>query len=264
MIFIKEKGGCGMEYSVKELAELSGVSSRTLRYYDEIGLLKPARWSEAGYRVYEEKEVDLLQQILFYRELGIELKEIKRIVCDPSYDQLEALKGHYRELEQKRNHLDQLLSTVRQTISSRERGIRMSDPDKFAGFKEQLIEENEKNYGKEAREKYGEDTIDESNDRLRDMSEEKFEKMKALEADILQLLKEAYATGNPASKKAQELADKHRQWLLYSWKSYSKEAHAGLAEMYVADERFKEYYEKVVQGGAQFLKEAILNYVATE
>ena len=80
-----------MEYSIQSLSKMAGVSTRTLRYYDEIGILKPARIASSGYRVYSEKEVDLLQQILFYKELGIELKVIKQILSYPSFDILKAL-----------------------------------------------------------------------------------------------------------------------------------------------------------------------------
>jgi len=87
-----------MEYTVQKLAELSGVTARTLRYYDEIGILKPARINSSGYRVYGSREVDRLQQILFYRELGMNLEEIKRILFSPCFDEIQALKQHHRKL----------------------------------------------------------------------------------------------------------------------------------------------------------------------
>lgn len=249
-----------MEYTVKKLAQLSGVSGRTLRYYDQIGLLKPARINTSGYRIYGEKEVDLLQQILFYRELGFGLEEISRIVHDPSFDQVAALKNHHKALEEKRSRLDKLMATVEKTIASLEGGAAMQDNEKFDGFKEKLIHDNEQKYGKEIRDKYGDDTIDASNKKLRNMSQEDFQAMTKLEEELFELLDKANATGDPAGKEAQELAEKHKQWLMYSWPTYSKEAHAGLAEMYVADERFTTYYDKRVKGGAKFLHDAILHY----
>jgi DNA-binding transcriptional MerR regulator len=250
-----------MAYTVKKLAQISGVSSRTLRYYDEIGLLKPMRINSSGYRIYGQKEVDILQQILFYRELEIPLEKIKTIMQDPTYDQTDALKEHYQKLLAKRANLDQLLATVQQTIHSKKGGIPMTDQEKFAGFKEKLVDENEQKYGKEIREKYGDATIDASNAKLRGMSEADIDAMNQLSEEIQTLLKKAYATGNPASDPAQELAAKHKQWLMYSWTNYSKEAHAGLAEMYVAEERFTAYYDKAVKGGTTFLKDAILVYL---
>ncbi|RDW21236.1 MerR family transcriptional regulator [Oceanobacillus chungangensis] len=250
-----------MEYTVNKLAQLSGVSGRTLRYYDQIGLLKPARINSSGYRIYGQKEVDLLQQILFYRELEISLEEIMNIIQDPAFNQTDALKDHYRKLMQKRAHLDNLMATVEKTISSKEGGITMQDKEKFAAFKEKMIDENEQKYGDEVREKYGDDTVNASNAKLRGMSEEAFQAMNNLGEEFFSLLEQAYATGDPASDLAQKVAAKHKEWLMYSWPSYSKEAHAGLAEMYVADERFTAYYDKQVKGGTEFLRDAILNYL---
>src|SRR5690606_34807636 len=106
-----------MEYTVKKLAQLSGVSTRTLRYYDEIGLLKPARINSSGYRIYGQIEVDKLQQILLYRELRLSLDRIKKIVNDPSFDKVRALKEHREQLLDKRKQLDLLIASVEKTIA---------------------------------------------------------------------------------------------------------------------------------------------------
>jgi hypothetical protein len=124
-----------------------------------------------------------------------------------------------------------------------------------------MTEDNEQKYGEEIREKYGDDTVDASNAKLRGMSQEDYQAMTKLGEDIFSLLEKAYETGDPASDLAQELAAKHKEWLMYSWSDYSKEAHAGLAEMYVADERFTAYYDKKVKGGTKFLRDAIVIYL---
>lgn len=247
-----------MEYTVQKLARLSGVSGRTLRYYDQIDLLKPARINSSGYRIYGQKEVDQLQHILFYRELEVSLDEIKKIMNDPEYDEAEALQQHFEKLAKKRARLDRLLETVEKTIASKKGGFSMQDKEKFAGFKEALIAENEQKYGKEIRDKYGDKAMDAGNAKLRGMTETEFDRMKDLSQDILDTLAKLTATGDPASEAAQKLAAKHKAWLMYSWKSYSKEAHAGLAEMYVADARFAAYYDKAAEGAATFLRDAIL------
>lgn len=136
----------------------------------------------------------------------------------------------------------------------------MSDQDKFLGFKEKVIKENEEKYGKEIREKYGDKAVDESNAKWMNMSQEQYEAFKKLEEELYQVLAAAMETNDPASDLAQKAADLHRQWLSFTWGSYSKEAHAGLAEMYVADERFKAYYDKIKPGAAQFLRDAIRIY----
>lgn len=250
-----------MEYTVKKLAQMSGVSGRTLRYYDQIGLLKPARINSSGYRIYGEKEVDWLQQILFYRELEVSLEEIMNIMNQPNFNQTKALENHYNHLKKKRARLDKIIATVEMTIASKQGGVSMQDKDKFEGFKEKMIEDNEQKYGKEIRGKYGDDTVDASNAKLRGMSQADYQAMTKLGEEIFSLLEKAYETGDPASDLAQELAAKHKEWLMYSWSDYSKEAHAGLAEMYVADERFTAYYDKNVKGGTEFLRDAILIYL---
>lgn len=250
-----------MEYTVNKLVQLSGVSGRTLRYYDQIGLLKPARINSSGYRIYEQKEINLLQQILFYRELEVSLEEIMKIMNQPTFNQTAALKNHYNNLKKKRARLDKIMETVERTIANKEGGTPMTDKEKFEGFKEKMINDNEQKYGKEIREKYGDDTINASNAKLREMSPKNYQAMAKLEEEILSLLEKAYATGDPTSDPAQEVAAKHKEWLMYSWSSYSKEAHAGLAEMYVADERFTAYYDKHVKGGTEFLRNAIFIYL---
>ena len=252
-----------MEYTVQKLARLAGISSRTLRYYDEIGILKPARISSSGYRIYAQAEVDRLQQILFFRELGLSLERIKDIINTPSFDELRALKEHREKLLEKRAQLDLLIANVNKTIAVNEGSITMTDKEKFAGFKQKLIDDNEKNYGKEIRAKYGDEKINQSNERLMGMNEKQYAEWEELGLRVVESLKKAVATGDPAGELAQMTADLHRQWLIYTWDSYSKEAHAGLAQMYVADERFAAFYNEKQAGGAEFLRDAILIYTGT-
>lgn len=244
-----------------ELARLAGVSARTLRYYDRIGLLKPARVTASGYRLYGSREVDLLQQILFYRELGVPLDQIKAIVHDPRFDAVEALKGHYRQLLQQRARLDLLIATVAATIAAKEGEIPMSDAEKFVGFKARLIQENEERFGSEARQRFGDAAVNASNAKLMNLSEEEYRRMVALEEQVRSLLRQALAQGDPSSPLARQLAETHKNWLLFFWPNYSEDAHAGLAQMYAADARFKAYYDQVGEGAAEFLRDAILNYL---
>jgi hypothetical protein len=141
-----------------------------------------------------------------------------------------------------------------------EGGVSMSDQEKFLGFKKKMIAENEAKYGAEIREKYGAETVDKSNRRLMNMTKEEYNEFTRLEAEILSTLKEAFATGDPASELGQKVADLHRQWLSSTWDQYSKKAHAGLARMYVDDPRFTAYYDREAPGLAEFLRDAILVY----
>ncbi|WP_338451079.1 MerR family transcriptional regulator [Niallia oryzisoli] len=251
-----------MEYTVQKLAKLAGISTRTLRYYDDIEILKPARINSSGYRIYGQAEVDMLQQILFFRELGLELNNIKEILHDPSFDGMNALREHLQKLLEKRNQLDLLIDNVNKTIAAKEGRITMSNKEKFEGFKKKMVEENEKKYGEEIRQKYGEDTVNKSNKKFMNMSQEDYEKVTQLAEQVLETLEQAMATGDPAGELAQKTADLHKQWLCFHWHEYSKEAHRGLAQMYVDDERFKAYYDKVQQGAAEFLRDVILIYTS--
>lgn len=247
-----------MEYTIAKLAQLSGVTTRTLRYYDQIGLLCPVRVSN-GYRIYGEREVDLLQQILFYRELGVELKEIAVIIKNPEFDRERALKNHLSELLQRKEQLELLIGNVRKTISSLKGETIMSDTEKFEGFKEKMIADNEENYGKEIREKYGDDTINAANAKVKGMSEEKLQEAEELRKRMEEALAEAFAQGNPAGEPAQSVCEMHKRWLTIFWPEgmYSKEAHKGLADLYVADDRFRANYDKIAPGCTEFLRDAI-------
>jgi DNA-binding transcriptional MerR regulator len=249
-----------MEYTIQKLASLAGVSTRTLRYYDEIGILKPARINSSGYRIYGQEEVNTLQQILFYRELGVGLDSIKEIVTAPSFDGAKALREHREKLLEKKERLDLLIANVDKTIALTEGRITMSNKEKFEGFKKKMVEENEKKYGKEIREKYGKESVEASNAKVMNMTEEQYQEVTSLGEQLHNTLAEAFKTGDPAGELAQKAAHLHKQWLTYYWKEYSKEAHAGLAQMYVDDERFTSYYDKEKPGTAVFLRDAIHIY----
>lgn len=249
-----------MEYTVKQLADLAGISGRTLRYYDQIDLLKPALTNESGYRIYGKKEVNRLQQILFYRELGVGLRTIKKLMNSPDFEEKQALQNHREHLLEKRKQLDLLIQNVEQTIALYEGGRPMTDKEKFVGFKEKLIRNNEKKYGKEVREKYGDNVVDASNAKLMGLSAEEYAELERLGKEIIDTLVLAVGNEDPTGEVGQRIAELHRKWLAFTWPKYSKEAHAGLAEMYVADERFTAYYDQHKEGAAQFLRDAVVAY----
>ena len=247
-----------MEYSIKELSELAGVSARTLRYYDEIGLLKPSRVNEAGYRYYGEREVESLQQILFYRERGFELKTIQRIIYDENFDMLNAMEEHLLALEKQKADTEALILTVKKTIQSIRGECVMSDKEKFQALKEKAVRENEEMYGAEAREKYGDEEVHTFNQKMLNMTETQWERFQELEKVILKRLEEAVEHKTEAeSEAAKTIVELHKEWLCMTWKQYSVEAHKGVAMMYVADERFTKYYDRKVQGCAKLLCEAV-------
>lgn len=250
-----------MEYTVHKLCQIAGISERTLRYYDQIGLLKPSKINSSGYRIYTSKEVDLLQQILFYRELGVELSNIKEIITNPKFDSTMSLKQHLTKLEKNKENLEILIENVKKTILSKERGVSMSDSEKFEGFKNKMLEENEEKYGTEIREKYGKDEVEKSNQKFKNMTKEQYDEVQKLSLEVNETLKQAFDQGDPKSELAQKACRLHKEWLTYFWSSYTKEAHKGVAQMYVEDERFKKYYDSIAVGCAEFLRDAINYYV---
>jgi len=249
-----------MEYKIQELADLAGISSRTLRYYDKIGLLSPGRIDSNGYRVYRSEEVDLLQQILLFRELDVPLVEVKKLLKAKDFDRIGALEKHLSALEERKDLLEQLVENVKKTITDAKGEQTMKDQEKFVGFKKKMIADNEKQYGKETRTQFGNKVVEESNAKLMGMSEEQFEKHQALTEVLNNTLKEAMATGDPNSVIAQKICELHKQWLGFFWPSYSKEAHLGLTQTYVDDVRFKAYYDSIAPGAAEFLLEAMKIY----
>ena len=247
-----------MEYTIQKLAHLAGISTRTLRYYDQIGLLSPARTNEAGYRIYGTKEVDVLQQILFYKEMGLELAQIKEAIQDAEFDSLAALHSHLEKLIEKRRQIDLLIENVKKTIGKEEGKNKMSDQEKFEGFKKELVEKNEQKYGKEVREKYGDEAVDQSNAKMMGLTEEQYSHMQELGEKINLLLEEAVKNHEYVEDEiGEQVALLHKEWLGYTWPTYSTQAHRGLVQMYVLDERFKAYYDKNVEGCAEFLKQAV-------
>ena len=250
-----------MEYTVKTLAELAGVTPRTLRWYDQKGLLKPRRTTEAGYRLYGPAEVDRLQTILFYKELGLGLEAVREILDAPGFDRAAALQSHLTELRARRERLDALILTVQKTIDEAKGGSRMTDHEKFEAFKRRAVEANEEQYGKELREKYGSGAVEGSNAKLLSMTEAEHAQWKALEAEILSALAAAVrAQADPAGAEGRRIAELHRRWLSYTWAAYTPQAHRGLAELYTADGRFTAYYDREVPGCAAFLRRAVRAY----
>lgn len=251
-----------MDYGIRELSQLAGVSARTLRYYDQIGLLKPLYISDSGYRHYGEKEVERLQQILFYRERGLKLLQIKEMLCNPHFDAMAALQEHLEALRERQEHTQRLIAAVQKTIALMKGELIMNDMERFAAFKKELVEENEKKYGQEIREKYGEKTIDAANRRMLDMTQEEYEQFQSLEQEILSSLQEAIKNGEkPEGETGKKIALLHKDWISRTWKEYSAQAHKGLVDMYTADPRFTKYYDKETPGCAEFLNRAVKHWI---
>lgn len=250
-----------MEYTVGALAKLAGVSPRTIRFYDEAGLLSPARVGENGYRAYGTAEVDRLQEILILRALGMKLSEVARVLGAPGFDREAALRDHLIELRERRARIDDLIGNVEKTLGALKGEIEMKDSEKFEGLGERLVQENEEKYGREVREKYGEEAVEKSNAKVRGMTPEQFARAEELNRGIEEALREAVSGGDPAGAAAQRACALHKEWLSLFAGMYSPEYHAALGEMYVSDDRFRAHYDKIVPGAAEMLRDAIQIFV---
>lgn len=240
---------------VKEVADLVGISVRTLHHYDNIGLLIPEKTSESGYRLYSYKDLETLQQILFYRELGFSLKKIKEIIQSPSFDREVALIEQRQMLYEKRRQLDQMIMTINKTIKHTKGEIHMTHKEKFEGFN---FSQNP--FEQEARERWGDETIDKSNEKLKNMSKEE---QKTLEEKMNAIYRKlaTFRQSSPASDGAQEAIKKWHDFLNNNFNyHYSLEAFKQLGQMYVEDERFTKNIDKFGEGLSKFMCEAMAIY----
>lgn len=253
-----------MEYTITELAKLAGVSARTLRYYDSIGLLSPSRTTETGYRIYGPEQVDLLQQILFYRALGFRLEQIRAIVQAPDFDRLAALEAQQQALLSEQARVSRLVDTISRTIRHMKGEIFMRDSEKFEAFKRDTVAQNEAAHGAEAREKYGDAQVDAANARVLGMTAAEYQNFETLGQAVLDALAEAVRTGaDPHGETGKQIYNLHRRWLSYSLADCTPEMHQSIASMYVADERFTAYYDRQTPGCAKFLCEAVAHWADT-
>ena len=250
-------------YSVKKLAKLAGVSVRTLHHYDQIGLLKPSTRTRAGYRLYNEKELLRLQQILFYKELDFSLQEICHILDEPDFDLIQALESHKAALQSRRDRIATLLVTIDKTISKLKSNVMLKDEELYEG----LPKEKAAAYRKEAEEKWGKDAVERSENYLRKMSKEELHTLKAdFERNWKKLASMVHE--DPASPKVQEEVALHYSMIRQFWGTASSpdpqaEAYKGLGELYISDERFTTIDGKANPEFASFMCKAMAHFVET-
>jgi len=260
MFIIGINRGEYMDYTIKQLSELAGISTRTLRYYDQIGLLYPKVINSSGYRIYGTDEVDKLHQILLYRQLDMSLKEIKMLMLNSEYNAIIALQMHQEKLQKQKIYLDLLVKNISLTIQSKKEGIQMKDNQKFKALKDKQLEENDKKYGQEIRIKYGDSIVDESNNKYNKMSEKTYMHAETLSAKIFEYLNKAMDDNDFSTEYGKIVYESHKEWIMIYWNDYSYEAHRQLVDMYVDDDRFRHYYDKERDGTAKFLRDTVYYY----
>jgi MerR family transcriptional regulator, thiopeptide resistance regulator len=242
-------------YTVKQLARSAGVTARTLHYYDEIGLLPPARVGENGYRYYDEAAALRLQQILLYRRMELPLEEIKRIMGRHDFDILAALEEHRLALQKKIGQLETITRTVDETILYMKGKKQMTTNEMFTGFSE----EQQAEYEKEAMQMYDPETVKASNAKWKGYGKEKQQQILIESGQIYVDMIAAMPKG-AASPEAQACVERWRKNMDHFW-SPSLEQLNGLGNLYNEDARFKANFEKMQPGLAEFMREAIREYV---
>lgn len=244
-----------MAYTVAKLAEISGVSVRTLHWYDEVGLLKPAYHGSNGYRYYEEEQLLLLQQILFFRELGFELKQIRKVLGRGDFDKMVALSSHRQVLQKNAEKTKQLIKTIDKTIEHLKGTKKMKEREMFSGFSK----EKQAEYEKQIIERFGEEArahIEESKKNASHWSkatEQKFrEEFDDICKELTRLLTQKFKVD---SKEVQSTIRRHYQWLKQCW-TPTRESYAGHGQ-FIADSDLRKAYEAYHPQLPKFMAEAI-------
>lgn len=246
-----------MQYTIKKLAAMAGVSVRTLHHYDAIGLVGPATRSASGYRLYGEAELLRLQQVLFYRELDMGLAEIRRLLDRPDFDLRAALEEHWLLLAAKAERIARLMETVDRTLGRLKGETMLNDEELYAGFAKDDIE----SIKAEAKTRWGgTEAYGQSQKRVARLSKEEWALTKAEAEAIDEAAAQAMREGaKPESATAQATMARKYEHLRHFYEP-SMELFAGLGRMYVEDERFKARYEAIAPGLADYLRRAMEAY----
>lgn len=244
-------------YTVKQLSALAGVSVRTLHYYDEIGLLAPTQVGTNGYRYYDEAAVMRLQQVLFYREIGLELTQIKDVLDSPDFDLITALKSHRAALQEKSERLNDLVATVDLTIKHLMGEIRMSKRQFFEAF----TDEKQKEYEREARLQYGPDTVNASIKRWNNYTPAQKEAIgnegNAVYSDLVDAIE---AGKSPLDAEVQAILQRWHNHIRYFYEPHL-DILRNLGETYVSSPDFRQNFDKIDPRLAEYMQQGINQYV---
>lgn len=246
--------------AVNEVAILMGVTARTLHYYDEIGLLVPKHYTKANYRLYTSEDVEYLQQIIFLKEIGFELKQITQILQSPDYDKIEIYKRQRALLYEKKKQMDRMIVRLDALVEDKEQEAMEGwtaghDAEEVYGLQKQYYDEIERLYGGS-----------ESYHSFEKKSKEKGKKL--IYAELDQAARTLFQQiglrmdSQPDNEHVQELISKWQEYISANLYPCTNEILAGLGQLYVTDERFTAYFENIRPGLARYIAEAIKLYVA--
>jgi DNA-binding transcriptional MerR regulator len=249
-----EKGAGMRDWPIKDVARATGLTSRTLRHYEQIGLLRPSRVASNGYRFYGDAELSRLYRILSLRALEVPLADI-RIALDDDASLAETIRSHLALLEERRERTNQQIAVVRQTLDAVQKGQEVSIEEVFAGF-------DPSEYETEVRQRWGDDAWEDSARRRDRMTEDERRADDARSLDVNAALRAAAEAGtDPASDAFQALVGSHHQWVTEQWngRKPDRDSYAGLAQLYVTDSRFAATYGG--QDNAEVIRAAIQTWI---
>jgi DNA-binding transcriptional MerR regulator len=243
-------------FTVKQLSKMAGITPRALRYYDELGLLKPSSIGDNGYRYYNEESLMRLQQIMLYREFDLPLDKIKVIIDRGDFDILNALESHKKELQKRITRMEHLITTVDNTILHLKGKKGMSKKQFFEGFSE----EQQAEYEKEAAQMYDPAIVHASNKKWKNYTAAEKQRI----GDEGQTVYEDMLLAMPhgaSSAEAQACVERWRRHMEYFWSPNDNQL-LGLVDLYNSDPRFKANFDKIDPNLAIFMREAVKIYVA--
>ncbi|AYU54714.1 MerR family transcriptional regulator [Staphylococcus debuckii] len=250
-----------MDYSISEVAEMTGLSTRTLRYYDEINLFTARRGTENGYRIYQSEDLDVLQVIMFLRKMKMPLEQIKAIILNEENDFNQLLKVQKERLMEKQAEITALIHLIDTTLANKQEGKVMLDKEKFEAFKQEKINENRNQFGEEVIEKYGHEALEKSEQNWQHLSQIEYQCAEECELAIKRGLQELLKRNHESMDKdiAKEVFKAHAEWLKLMSGQYSEGYHLAMADLYVDDIRFTAYYDNLVgEAGAAALLSRII------
>ena len=241
--------------NIKQVTKLTGLTSKTLRHWESVGLLSPSR-ADNDYRNYTDNDLNQIFYIMSLRQLDVPLEKIREILS-AQIDEKTALTTHLSVLTERQNTLSALIKHLSAKL---EKGDYQMSKKDFVLFKQQQLEENEKNYGTEIRQKYGQQTIEKSNQKFLNQNEAEFSWAKETHEKIINMLEKAYADND--EQLAFEAVKLHKRWLEFYWEDHTvtPKAHIGLTQMYCDDERFRKNYTQKYDGLPEFFLNATINF----
>ena len=243
-----------MDFKIGDVARLAGVSVRALHHYDEIGLVRPSARSAAGYRLYAPADLERLQQVLFFKELGFPLEEIQRILIDPDFDIGAALRMQRQMLTDRATRIQALITAVDAAIDSLERKTTMTEEERFEVFGDF----DPGKYEEEAKQRWGtSEAYRDSKKRTKNYTKEDWAKIKSEADAIFPALGKLLEAGRPpSSREAMDIAERHRLHIEKWFYRCPRSMHAGIGELYVSDPRFTEGLDRFGAGLADYARRA--------